>query len=401
MEATPQFHATPPRLRWLGVILALAIADVGIWNGGEALASHVGCGDTITTDRTLDSDLINCQNNGIVIGADGVTLDLNGHLVDGDGTEFSGCNPKKEICDVGVANDGFDEVTVMHGRVRGFGLGVLVGTSTTGKVRKNRVIGISSLRNRFVGVAIFSATGGLVRNSSGSNSLARHGGVGLILGETSGVRVVGNLFEGNSDHGLFVVSSAHSLIKKNQVSRTATGIFLEDSDRNQVRGNRSFDVGEGILVVKGEGDVIAGNRVADIGGRGKGGGVGISVAGGRDNSITQNSVADARLGVLLGFAHPPVGSFGNRVLGNVVNNSGKDAFRIETKVRQTFLKDNKALAAGDDGFDIKNGSTKLTGNRAFRNADLGIEALLGVKDGGANIARHNGDPRQCTNITCN
>lgn len=68
MEATPEFRATPAKLGWLGVILG-AIASLGVWAGGEALASHVGCGDTITTDATLDGDLINCQNNRIVIGA--------------------------------------------------------------------------------------------------------------------------------------------------------------------------------------------------------------------------------------------------------------------------------------------------------------------------------------------
>jgi hypothetical protein len=35
-----------------------------------------------------------------------------------------------------------------------------------------------------------------------------------------------------------------------------------------------------------------------------------------------------------------------------------------------------------------------------RNGDLGIEAVRGVIDGGGNVARHNGDPRQCTNIAC-
>ena len=46
----------------------------------------MSCGDTITTDTTLDSDLVDCPTNGIVIGADNVTLDLNGHTIDGDGT---------------------------------------------------------------------------------------------------------------------------------------------------------------------------------------------------------------------------------------------------------------------------------------------------------------------------
>ena len=35
------------------------------------------------------------------------------------------------------------------------------------------------------------------------------------------------------------------------------------------------------------------------------------------------------------------------------------------------------------------------------NADLGIAAVRSVNDGGGNIARHNGDPRQCTHIACN
>jgi len=33
----------------------------------------------------LEADLINCPGDGLAIGADDVTLDLNGHLIDGDG----------------------------------------------------------------------------------------------------------------------------------------------------------------------------------------------------------------------------------------------------------------------------------------------------------------------------
>ena len=37
----------------------------------------------------------------------------------------------------------------------------------------------------------------------------------------------------------------------------------------------------------------------------------------------------------------------------------------------------------------------------MRNGDLGIEAVFGVTDGGGNKAFGNGNPLQCTNITCN
>jgi hypothetical protein len=49
---------------------------------------------------------------------------------------------------------------------------------------------------------------------------------------------------------------------------------------------------------------------------------------------------------------------------------------------------------------VKSRKTKLTKNRALRNAALGIQAVRGVVDGAGNIARHNGDPRECTHIVC-
>jgi hypothetical protein len=126
------------------VLLTAAVVGAFALTVGPASANHVSCGDTIVADTTLDSDFVNCPNNGIVIGADGITLDLNGHLVDGNGTEAAGCDPDREPCDLGVANFGHDGVTVMNGSVREFSVGVLFGSTTAERVRNNRVLGVSS-----------------------------------------------------------------------------------------------------------------------------------------------------------------------------------------------------------------------------------------------------------------
>ena len=55
---------------------------------------------------------------------------------------------------------------------------------------------------------------------------------------------------------------------------------------------------------------------------------------------------------------------------------------------------------GVAAFDVQSRSATLTSNLAVRNADLGIEAVFGVIDGGRNKAHGNGNPLQCTNITC-
>jgi hypothetical protein len=64
------------------------------------------------------------------------------------------------------------------------------------------------------------------------------------------------------------------------------------------------------------------------------------------------------------------------------------------------LKRNAAVGARDDGFEVESRSARLTRNEGRRNGGLGIAAVRGVIDGGGNVARHNGDPRQCTNIVC-
>ena len=58
-----------------------------------------------------------------------------------------------------------------------------------------------------------------------------------------------------------------------------------------------------------------------------------------------------------------------------------------------MLRDNVALTNTDDGIDVERAGTKLTGNRADNNDDLGIEAVPGVR-GSGNTATGNGNPLQ-------
>src|SRR5215212_8344473 len=72
--------------RLLGLVLASLLATMLLaLNAGQALANHVHCGDVITQDTTLYSDLLDCPGDGLVVAASHVTLDLNGHVIDGDG----------------------------------------------------------------------------------------------------------------------------------------------------------------------------------------------------------------------------------------------------------------------------------------------------------------------------
>lgn len=352
----------------------------------DRTVSNLSCGDTITVDTNLDIDLADCPNNGIVIGADDITLDLNGHTIDGDGEAFESCG-EDEICDVGVLNDGHDGVTVTDGSAQEFAVGVLVSEASG-----NRIVGVVSSSNLFFGIELAASARGIVRDSAGDDNPAPEGD-GLALFGSHRIRIINNSFSRNG-LGMHIEDSTSNVIKGNVFAQNEQPGILMQADRNEIRGNRCRRNGMCFLVA-GNRNVIARNHAqGDIFG-------GIAVEDGRHNVIARNLVVRTRsTGIFLGVREFPAGGGSNVVRWNVVEGSRDDAFLVTPEDRHSDVKHNTAREAGDDGFDIQSRSTRLTANRAFRNADLGIQAVDGVIDGGGNWASGNGDPRQCVSIAC-
>jgi Right handed beta helix region len=285
------------------VIFALAVVGLMAFGDSQASASHVSCGDEIAADTTLDSDLVDCPGSGIVIGADDITLDLNGHTVDGDGTPDAGC----PLCNQGLLNFGHGGVTVRDGSVREFAIGVYFNNA-----RHNRVLGISSRRQLGSGIDVYGNKSVVVRN-----------------------RVFGN--------GV-VVDGDGSRVARNVVVRSPRyGIWVEE---------------DGVLVAR---NVVVRSR-----------GAGINLSCGDNNTVYRNRVRE----------------------------SGQDGFWVAPCNDHVLLKRNVAVGAEDDGFAVRSRSAKITRNRARRNGDLGIGAMVGVIDGGGNRAHGNGNPAQCRNVVC-
>jgi hypothetical protein len=92
----PKTRLTTQPLRLLLLVAAIALVLVGTGQAGSSgssgprtavhlAATQVQCGDVITTDTRLSRDLNNCPADGVIIGASRVTLDLDGHTIDGVG----------------------------------------------------------------------------------------------------------------------------------------------------------------------------------------------------------------------------------------------------------------------------------------------------------------------------
>jgi parallel beta-helix repeat protein len=366
-------------MRRVGLALCLLAFALASAAGGGALAqtAPLGCGDTITADTTLDSDLTGCRSNGLVIGADNITLDLNGHTISGDGKQVRRC-PGRQPCEIGVVNVRHGGVTVRNGLLRGFDTGVALAG-----VRDNRLEELSSSRNQSFGYLIFDSARTVLRDSSGNDNPAPDGD-GLGVFGSHDLRIVGNSFRRNG-LGVHSESSTDNLIKGNVVARNSDfGIFLE-ADGNQVRGNRSIRDGvTGIVVGPGSRNVIAGNRVV-------GGGEGIAIEKGRRNVVARNVVVGVRHdGIRLGIDDPPIGSTSTVVRRNVVIASGEDGFWVAESDRRALLIGNVARRSGDDGFGINSRSAQLRRNRALGSAGEAFELRCRADD--CRVGRHAGAP---------
>jgi parallel beta-helix repeat protein len=196
------------------VAAALMVAPTG------ASATHVQCGDHITQNTRLDSDLTNCLSVGVFISAHNVTLDLAGHTIDG---YTSSIFTERD----GVHTDGFDGLQVKNGVIQQFDAGVSFALGVT----DSRVTGLFLTENGD-GVSINDSDGNKIERNTATNSTQ-----GIVVNPNSeNNQIVRNTLSGNGFAGISIAGDNNQLIA-NDSSRNDYGIYLPGGSGNTVRRN--------------------------------------------------------------------------------------------------------------------------------------------------------------------
>jgi len=378
----------------VGMALSVAVGSAS----GRALAPQLSCGDTITVNTRLTSDLVNCPNNGLVIGADNVTLDLNGHVIDGDDAEFTDCSPNEE-CDIGVLDFDHHGVTIKGGAVRQFTFGALVvGASDS------RLSGLDLSHHFFSGLLVAESSHSVVDGITASGNGLTTDQAGVDIFDSHHLTLSGNTVFANGDIGFFVSGLDDGRLVGNRIAdHPEAGILLDHGNENEFSNNRFSNNGDAIAL-SGDANTVAGNWLSGPSECSEEcNGFGISLEGGTGNVIEGNTVlgfdhAGIQVASFEEFGGPP--TVGNTISRNVIRGPAGDGVIVQSTAFDTLLERNIAIGAGDDGIDVDNAATTLSHNVAAHNGDLGIEAVPGVTDGGGNHAAANGNPAQCTNVVC-
>lgn len=322
-----------------GIVLA---ASISVAFPPSALADHVACGETITADTTLDGDLVDCPNNGILIGAHDITLDLNGHTIDGDGAPTGDQCSEDEFCDVGVGNDDYNHVRIIGGTITGFDFGVYLFSTGANALRD-----LETIENVFSGIILGEAVRTRVRGNTTSRNAGPDSGVGITMFASHNNRIIDNTSAHNAELGIHLIGSDRNHIRRNRVRRNPEDGIIVEGDRNRIGRNR-----------------VVGNAI------------GIDIFSRREGSV------------------------GNVVRRNRVLDAPRPGIYVSPVPRGTVIRRNHVFGAGGDGISVGSPRTTLTRNEARNNGRLGIEAVKGVTDGGGNRASGNGDPRQCVHVAC-
>lgn len=404
--------------RWL--VLPVAALLVAL-PAGPALAGGgrpaVRCGQTVTASLVLTRDLVGCPGNGLVVGADDVTIDLDGHAVGGTNAPDS----------VGIVVDGHHGVRIVDGTVADFfRAGVSLHASPDGLVRDVRVLRIGaggvepqtsagvlvdgSAGTRVVDSVVrndvdaFQSDGVVVLGSPNTllrgNRLVRNAWNGAVVIGSPGTRVAGNELSGNGNNGIEVNGASDgAVVAYNHAAGNAQfGLVVGSASGARVLGNDvsgspaagilSFDLIDGLLA----GNTLTGN------------GVGLLLAGGEHGShgnrvLANRSLRNDDAGILLDSGADDTEVRGNEASGNVVG-------LIVFESTGNLLADNVANGNDEVGIGIEEetagaaaGNT-LARNTANRNGGHGMDAVAGTLDGGGNRARRNATPPDCVGVAC-
>ena len=308
------------------------------------------CGDTITKSMSLDGNIVNCPGNGLFVGADNITIDLNGYELAGTKADHSG----------GIRNDkGYKNVKIQNGTISGFDTGIVLG-------------GKGAIHNTIDEMSVTGNRDGILLSSAGSNT------------------VQNNTVDNNDGSGIKAASDSNAILG-NDVSNERPGIEIDGSS-NTVSENS----------IKGGGDGIAGsgnkNNINENDLR-DGAGAGIVFLG-NENTIASNSVKNfgsagiwiqqvaaqatptpsASTGTAVQKTSAPKAVHNDTVKDNDVSKNGHDGILVDAD--NSVVDSNGSSGNSGDGIATRGSSPIINDNDANNNMGHGIDASGGVRGSG-------------------
>ena len=202
-------------------------------------SSIATCGQVITRDVILLKD-IECPGVGMIVGADGITINLNNHRL--SLSNNTGISRIPEIEEIGIlvpgkkniaikgpgVITGFDKAIEFAGSGRGYVLDLKLTGNNMGlslKASEEITIYRSFIEGNTIGIASQSSKEGLIV----SNQISQNTNEGIVFMDSNYFIIGANSVIGNGDIGIFLdVSSFNNTVSSNNILNHAVDVSNAD-----------------------------------------------------------------------------------------------------------------------------------------------------------------------------
>src|SRR5918998_148857 len=207
-------------------------ADTANAAGAAPVSTSLSCGQVVKESVTLSANL-ECSTDGLIAGADGITINLNGFTIAGPGGESS---------KVGIMLANNDNVQVTGGTLKGFQAGVL-NTGGSG----NTISKVTFTENQ---IAIFN-TGAINTNIETNNMFSNS--IGVASHSSTGTQLHQNMLTDNQLAGVTLVNSAENVLDFNTITGSVNGVFLDGQSTNNNVNTNTIVQNSGVDINNGNG----------------------------------------------------------------------------------------------------------------------------------------------------
>ena len=183
----------------------------------QPLAISPSCGQVITQNVVLTSNLNCADSDGLIVGASDIVIDLNGHTISGPDVD----NQEKTSSKVGVMIPNMNNVVVQDGTLQGFQAGILMTGSQNVElsniISKNNQIGAFS-----TGASIVNAHLSILMNNE----------IGFAGHSTQQATIQDNILFQNTLAGITLVNSDNSILTLNSITESGNGLYVDSQSNN-------------------------------------------------------------------------------------------------------------------------------------------------------------------------
>ncbi len=199
----------------------------------EPEITDLSCGQVVRESIALSANLECSSTDGLIAGADDITIDLNGFTIAGPGGESS---------KVGLRIEKNNGVHVTDGSITGYQAGVFNRDGSDNKISKVALTG-----NEIAIFNVGASNTNIETNNIFSNS------IGMSSNSSTGTTMHQNTLTDNELAGVVLVNSDENVLDDNIITGSVNGVFLDGQSTNNNINTNTIGQNSGVNINNGNG----------------------------------------------------------------------------------------------------------------------------------------------------